>query len=115
MTSILRFITLAFILFYPLDQAIAADDRELYKQRLEAQRERQKQVNERNQDINAARSDFRSFAQELKKDYREQTRGLDTELELRKVDIKADHDARVADAEAEFQGKMMQVYMNQLR
>lgn len=112
MTSILRLATLAFILLFEPGHAVAADDRELYQQRLEAQRERQKQVNERNREINAARSDFRSFAQELKQDYREQTKSLDTELELRKVDIRADHDARVADAEAEYQSRIMGVYMN---
>jgi hypothetical protein len=112
MNNILRLVTLAVVLLFEPGHAVAADDRELYKQRLEAQRERQRQVNERNGEINAARSDFRSFAQELKVDYREQTKSLNTELELRKADIKADHDARVADAEAEYQSKVMGVYMN---
>jgi hypothetical protein len=39
-------------------------------------------------------------------------KSLDTELELRKVDINADHDARVADAEAEYQSRIMSAYMN---
>jgi len=112
MTSILRLATLAFILLFEPGYAVAADDRELYKQRLEAQRERQQQVNERNREINAARSDFRSFSQELKQDYREQTKSLNTELELSKVDIRADHEARIADAEAEYQSRIMGVYMN---
>lgn len=112
MISILRHITLAFVLLYAPGHGVAADDQELYKQRLEAQRERQQQVNDRNREINAARSDFRSFAQELKKDYREKMKSVDTELELHKVDIKADHDTRVADAEAEYQSKILSVYMN---
>jgi len=112
MTSILRLVTLAFALLFEPGHAVAAEDRELYQQRLEAQRERQQQVNARNQELNAARSDFRSFAQELKKDYREQVKILDTELELRKVDINADHDAQVADAEAEYQSRIMSAYMN---
>jgi hypothetical protein len=112
MTSIFRFSTLAFIMLLEPRLVVAADDRELYQQRLEAQRERQQQVNARNQETNAARSDLRSFTQELKLDYREQTKSVQTELELRKVDIRADHDARVADAEAEYQSKIMGVYMN---
>ncbi len=112
MKNVLSLITLAFVFFFQPSHAVAADDRELYKQRLEAQRERQQRVNERNREINDARSDFRVFAQEIKQDYREQTRNVDTELELRKVDIKADHDARVADAEAEYQSKIMSVYVN---
>ncbi len=112
MKNVLSLITLAIVFFFQPNHAVAADDRELYKQRLEAQRERQQRVNERNREINDARSDFRVFAQEIKQDYREQTRSVDTELELRKVDIKADHDARVADAEAEYQSKIMSVYVN---
>lgn len=112
MTSILRLATLAFILLFQPGLVAAAEDRELHQQRLEAQRERQQQVNARNQEINAARGDLRSFAQELKLDYQEQTRNVQTELELRKVDIQADHDARVADAEAEYQSRVMGAYMN---
>lgn len=111
MTNVFRIFTFTFILMSGPGQAVAADDRELYQQRLEAQRERQQQVNERNRDINDARRDFRSFAQELKLDYREQVRNVDTELQLRKVDLKADRSARLADAEAEYQGKVMSVYM----
>jgi hypothetical protein len=112
MTSIFRLAILTSVLLLASGLVVAAEDRELYQQRLEAQRERQQQVNARNQQINAARSDLRSFAQELKLDYREQAKSVQTELELRKVDIKADHDARVADAEAEYQSKIMGVYMN---
>lgn len=112
MIKMLHLVTLAFVFLFGPGYVVAAEDRELYKQRLEAQRERQQQVNDRNREINAARSDFRSFAQELKKDYREQSKGVDTELQLRKVDIKADRDAAVADAEAEYQSKIMAVYMN---
>lgn len=112
MTSILRLITIAFALHFMAGPVAAAEDPELRKQRLEAQRERQQQVNDRNREINAARADFRSLAKTLKVDYREQARDLDTELELRTVDIKADHDARINNAEAEYQSKIMGLFMN---
>lgn len=112
MNDVVRLGLLACVLFSGSGYVIAAQDRELYQQRLEAQRERQQQVNERNREINDARRDFRSFAQDLKMDYREQVRSLGTELELRTVDIKADHDARVADVEAEYQSRIMSAYMN---
>lgn len=112
MTSFLRFTTLAFILLFQTGHLLAADDKELRKQRLEAQRERQQQVNERNREINAARSDFRSLALELKTDYREQLKSLDTESELRQVDIRADNQALIDNVEAEHQSKIMGLYMN---
>lgn len=112
MKSLFHLVPLAFVLLLEPGHVSAAEDRELYQQRLEAQRERQQQVNARNREINNARSDFRSLVQELKMDYRERTRSLDTELKLRKVDIKADHDARVADVEAEYQSRVMSAYIN---
>ncbi len=111
MINVFRFLPFTLIIASGTSQAAAAEDRELYKQRLEAQRERQQQVNERNRDINDARSDFRNFTRDIKLDYREQARQMDTELKLRKVDLQADRDAQLADAEAEYQGKVMSVYM----
>lgn len=112
MTSVYRFTFLAFVFLQFPNVLQAADDRELYKQRVEAQRERQRQVDARNRKINDARRDFRSFAQPLKQDYREQARKLDTDLKLRKVDIKAQYSTKIADAEAAFQSKVMGMYAN---
>ncbi len=91
--------------------AATAEEQALYQQRLDAQRERQQQVNARSREINEATRDFRSLTQELKTEYREQLRGLDTEFELRKVDIKAAHDARLTTVESEYQARIMDAYM----
>ena len=111
MTRVFQSSLLVLALLLQPAYAMTAEDRALYDQRLEAQRERQKQVNERNREINEASRDFRSLTQELKAEYREKLRSLDTELQLRKVDIKAEHDARLATVESEYQASIMDAYM----
>ena len=111
MTRLFHSSVLALALLLQPAFATTADEQALYNQRLEAQRERQKQVNERNREINEASRDFRSLTQELKAEYREKLKSLDTELELRKVDIKAEHDARRTTVESEYQASIMSAYM----
>lgn len=111
MTRVFYFSMLVFALILQPAYATTADEKALYQQRLEAQRERQKRVNERNREINEATRDFRSLTQELKTEYREKLKSLDTELELRKVDIKAEHATRITTVESEYQASIMDAYM----
>lgn len=88
----------------------AADDAELRKQRLEAQKERQERKNERNAEINYATQQFRQFVQELKNETREQAREIDTEFQLKRVELNADHQARMAELDAEYQTALTTAY-----
>jgi hypothetical protein len=91
--------------------AVAADSKELKKQRQAAQKERQQEKNERSQAINEANRAFREFTRDLKVEYRERVKDLDTEFKLQRIDLKSDHDARVAGAQAEYQKKMSSLFM----
>lgn len=112
MKRILTLFLMAFmVLSYP-GFASAADSKEVYKQRQDAQRERQQKKNERNRSLADATRAFRSYTQGLKMDYREQVRSLDTEFQLRRVELNAEHNARVASAEADYQKKLSSLFMN---
>jgi len=89
----------------------AGDSKELRELRRDAQKERQQQVRERNKEVNGATRAFRAYTRDLKADYRERAKKLDTEFELREVERKAEHDARVASAEAEYQKKLSALFM----
>ena len=112
MKTLLYPFLLALAFVFPASLTAADDSKELRKQRQDAQRARQQQVIERNKEINEATKAFREYTRDLKIQYREQTRDLDTEFKLREVELKADHDARVAGAEAEYQKKLMGLFMN---
>jgi len=112
MTRVLSLFLLVFTFLSQPGPAMADDSKELRKQRQDAQKERQQQKNERASQINEATRAFREYARDLKTDYREQLQDLDTEFELRRVELKADHNARVAGAEAENQKKLMALFMN---
>ena len=112
MKTILYPFLLALVILSPASLAMADDSKELRKERQDAQRARQQQVSERNKAMNEATRAFREYTRGLNTEYREQTKDLDTEFKLREVDLKADHDARVASAEAEYQKKLMALFMN---
>ncbi len=111
MTRILYFPLLALALASPLNLTAAEDSKELRKQRQAAQKERQAQKKERSQEISEATRAWREFTRELNTDNQEQVRDLDTEFELRRVELKADHGARVAGAEADYQKKLSNLFM----
>lgn len=92
--------------------AASADDAELRKQRLEAQKERNDRVRERNTENNQAGQAFRRFSSDLKAEYRQQVQDLDTEYRLQQVDLKADHQARVTSAETQYQTKLSALFTN---
>ena len=89
--------------------AFAADDKALRAERHEAQMQRQQQKNERNRQNQRAVSEFRSYVRELKKEYQEIVRDLDTAYRLQKVDLKAQRDMKIAEAEANMQQSVSQL------
>jgi len=106
---ILLFLSFAFIV--PLDLAEAKVDKELQKQRNSAQKERQESRNERNRDLADATKSFREMTRNLKSNYQARLKDLDTEFELKQVELQADRDAKMATAEAEYQKKWSSLFM----
>ncbi|MEN8213164.1 MAG: hypothetical protein ABFR19_02275 [Pseudomonadota bacterium] len=102
---------MALTLLFIVTPALADDSKELRKQQQAAQKERQAQKNDRNKGINGARKELRATIRDMKLGYQEQLKDLDTEFELRRVELRADHDARVATAEAENQQKISSLFM----
>lgn len=105
----LLFLSFAFIV--PLDLAEAKEDKELQKQRNSAQKERQESRNERNRDLADATKSFREMTRNLKINYQARLKDLDTEFELKQVELQADRDAKMATAEAEYQKKWSSLFM----
>ncbi|MDH5296590.1 MAG: hypothetical protein OEW26_05625, partial [Nitrospirota bacterium] len=103
------FLSFAFIV--PLDLAEAKEDKELQKQRNSAQKERQESRNERNRDLADATKSFREMTRNLKSNYQARLKDLDTEFELKQVELQADRDAKMATAEAEYQKKWSSLFM----
>lgn len=106
----LLMMTLAIAL--PYGHINAADDKAVKAQRREAQKERQQHKNERNKKNNEALREFRQFVKPLKKDYQQKVRELDTGFRLRKVDLNAEQQSKVAAAEAELHQSMTQMMLN---
>ncbi|UCE63798.1 MAG: hypothetical protein JSU59_01160 [Nitrospirota bacterium] len=105
----LLFLTLAFIV--PLNVTSADDAKELRKQRQAAQKKRQAAKNERAREISEATKIFREFTRDLKNEYQLILKDLDTEFELRSVELQAEKDANIATAEAEFQKKWSTLFL----
>ena len=94
-----------------LDFAEAKEDKALQQQRHTAQKERQEKRNQRNQEIADATKVFREMTRHLKNEYQAQLKDLDTEFELTQVGLQADRDAKIANAEAEYQKKWSSLFM----
>lgn len=105
-------IAFSLVLAMPFTLLAADESKELRKQRQTAQKERQTRKNERSKAISDATRAFRDYARILKSDYQERVTALNTEFELNRVELKAQHDARVAGAEAEYQQKLSELFMN---
>ena len=54
----------------------------------------------------------RDYARDIKKDYQQQLRDLDTDFKLQQVDLRAERQAEMAIAQSELQQTMMQLMMN---
>jgi len=87
----------------------AAPDAELRKKQQQAQKERQAQTRQRSTDLREARRSYSAAVADLKREYQEKLRGLDTGFDLKRVEIEADRDKKIAVAEAEYQKKISQL------
>lgn len=96
----------------PYSTVFAQDDKALRAERYEAQKQRQQQVNERNRQNRDAIAEFRNFTRDLNQENKERIRNLDTEFSMQKVDLKAQRDMKIAEAEAEMQQSISQLYLN---
>ena len=105
------FLLISVALIIPVDQLQAKEDKELRKQRQAAQKERQAEKNERNREIADATKSFREFTRDLKVEYSDLLKDVDTEFELTQVDLQAEQQAKIAQAEAEFQKKWTSLFL----
>ena len=103
---IAAFLTLLSLAWLPAGTACAQTDKELRDQRNAVQKERTAKKKQRDQEIAEASRELREYARELDTAYREKLRGVDVDFELKKVELRANHQAMVAAAEAEFQKKL---------
>lgn len=105
--SIIRYpVILALAVFLSFDASAANESKELQKQRQAAQKERQNQKNQRSREISDGTKAFREYARELKSEYGPRANELDTQFELKRIELGAEHDAEVARAEADYQQKL---------
>lgn len=103
---------LPLVLLLVINPAIADDkDKELRKQRQAAQQERQIQKKERSEEIKDNTRAFKEFTREIKEEYQPQIKEFETEFELKEIALKAEHDAKVAAAEAEYQKKLTELFL----
>jgi len=102
---------LSFTFIAPMELAEAKVDKAFQQQRNTAQKERQERRNERNQEIADATKSFRDMTRSLKTDYQARLKDLDTEFELKQVELQANRDAKIANAEAEYQKKWASLFM----
>lgn len=111
MKHFLPLLLISVALIIPVDQLQAKEDKELRKQRQAAQKERQAKKNERNREIADATKSFREFTRDLKVEYSDLLQDVDTEFELTQVDLQAERQAKIAQAEAEFQKKWTSLFL----
>lgn len=111
MKNILALSLVSMVLIIPVSHIQAKEDKELHKQRQAAQKERQAEKTERNREIADANKSFREFIQNLKYEYPALLKEVDTEFELKQVDLQAERDAKIAQAEAEYQKKWSSLFM----
>ncbi len=99
------------VFIFLLSPALAADKKELRKQRQLAQKERQAEKKERTNQIRDSHQDFRAFTRDQENVYREMLADLTIEFQIQEIELKAEHEARVAAAEAEYQKKVTGLFM----
>lgn len=109
--TIVAFMMLLSLVALPAGTAGAQTDKELRDQRSAAQKERNEKKKERDREIADASRELREHARELETEYREKLRQVDVDFELKKVELQAGHQAKVATAEAEFQKKLSAAMM----
>lgn len=94
-----------------LTPVLAVEDKELRQQRQLAQKERQAERSERTREISQARKIFREQASMAKTQNQQRLKELDTEFELEQVELRAAHDIRITEAEAEYQARLSGMFL----
>ncbi len=110
--KLLLIIMISLAVVLPVGTSVAVDDKSVKAERQETQKLRQQQKNERNREIQDASRSFREFTRDLKKEYQERARDLDTNFKLQQVDMGAERNAKIAETEAEMQQKTIQLFLN---
>lgn len=110
--KLLLIIMISLAVVLPVGTSVAVDDKSVKAERQETQKLRQQQKNERNREIQNASRSFREFTRDLKKEYQERARDLDTNFKLQQVDMRAERNAKIAETEAEMQQKTIQLFLN---
>ncbi len=110
--KLLLIIMISLAVVLPVGTSVAVDDKSVKAERQETQKLRQQQKNERNREIQDASRSFREFTRDLKKEYQERARDLDTNFKLQQVDMRADRNSKIAETEAEMQQKTIQLFLN---
>jgi len=110
--KLLLIIMILLAVVLPVGTSVAVDDKSVKAERQETQKLRQQQKNERNREIQDASRSFREFTRDLKKEYQERARDLDTNFKLQQVDMRAERNAKIAETEAEMQQKTIQLFLN---
>lgn len=94
-----------------LSPALADESRELRQQRQLAQKERQAQRTERTREISHARKAFSEQARMAKTQNQQRLREIDSEFELQRVELRAEHDVKIVEAEADYQARLSGMFM----
>ena len=103
MKHFLKLLLISVVLIFPFNPIHAKEDKELRQQRQAAQKERQAEKKQRNQEINDSIKAFAEFTVTLRAEYPPLLQEIDTELEFKQVDLQAVRNAKIAEAEAEYQ------------
>lgn len=100
--------TLVFALTLPafFSPVLGQTDKELRSQRTAAHKERQEERKTRNQGTNDAIQSFRAYTKDLEHEYASRLAEIETGFELTRVRLQAEQDARIVNAEADFQKKL---------
>lgn len=106
MKGFLYALTLALTLPMGFSPVLAQTDKELRSLRSDAHKERQSEAKTRNQKIDDGIRSYRDYSKLLEREYAPRLAELDTEFELTRVRLQAEQDARIVNAEAEFQKKL---------
>ena len=91
----------------PLEATFAKEDPALRKQRQEAKKERHQQKRDRGTELTEARRSLQDFARSQKSDYTQQLQDLDVDFELKEVELTANRDSKMAEAEVDYQKQLM--------
>jgi hypothetical protein len=97
---------------FSMSPLMAGTDKELREQQKAAHKARDLQKRERTRLIREAQKEFKQYSRDLDIDYTRQVKALDVQFQLDRVELESNHAVKVADAEAEFQKKLLAHFMS---